>query len=43
MIDYQALDGAVGHNWYDLDPMLVDRVKAENVNVPVGALIPAAR
>ena len=29
MIDYQALDGAVGHNWYDLDPMLVDRVKAD--------------
>ncbi|MCB9404595.1 MAG: hypothetical protein H6519_09200 [Microthrixaceae bacterium] len=29
MIDYEALDGAIGHNWYELDPMLTDRVKAD--------------
>jgi len=29
VIDYEALDGAIGHNWYELDPMLTDRVKAD--------------
>ena len=28
-IDYEALDGAVGQNWYDLDPLLQSRVKAD--------------
>ncbi len=29
MIDYALLDGAVGHNWYVLDPLLQERVKAD--------------
>ena len=29
MIDYEGLDGAVGHNWYELDPDLQKRVKAD--------------
>lgn len=29
VIDYATLDGAVGHNWYDLDPPLQDRVRLD--------------
>lgn len=29
MIDYEGLDSAVGHNWYELDPDLQKRVKAD--------------
>lgn len=29
-IDYEALDGAVGENWYDLDPDLQARVRADS-------------
>ena len=29
MIDYAALDSAVGHNWYDLDPDLQARVERD--------------
>lgn len=29
MIDYEALDAAIGQNWYDLDPDLTKRVKRD--------------
>ena len=29
MIDYAALDTAIGQNWYDLDPDLQSRVEAD--------------
>lgn len=28
-IDYTTIDGAIGHNWYDLDPDLQARVRAD--------------
>src|SRR5205823_5428505 len=29
MVDYAALDSAVGHNWYDADPEVQARVRAD--------------
>jgi len=42
VIDYEALDGAIGHNWYELDPMLTDRVKANGLGLIAPARLATA-